>query len=184
VAERVVKTLRQAGREARLHDLYAEGFDPVLPAEELRRGMSFDERVLGYCEELTACHGLVLVHPDWWGLPPALLKGWVDRVFRPGVAYEFEGQEFLRKRKTPLLSEKKALVFATSHATEEDDPGLLERFWLHAVFRYCALEQSACRVLRNLHRLDQGQRTAWLELVEETVRSWFPPLPGLEPKAP
>jgi len=38
--------------------------------------------------------GIVIVHPNWWGQPPAILKGWVDRVLRPGVAYEFtEGDQ-------------------------------------------------------------------------------------------
>ena len=176
VAERVVETLVEQGHASHLHDLYAEGFDPVLSSDELSRGLSFDEKVLAYSRELTVCSGLVFVHPEWWGGPPALLKGWLERVFRPGVAYEFEGPDFLRKQKTPLLGGKRALVFATSHETESGQPGLLERFWLEAVFGYCGLQQAACHVLRNLHRLEQGQRTAWLERVTLTVRACFPPL--------
>jgi putative NADPH-quinone reductase len=174
VAARVVSTLSDLGHAVRFHDLYREGFEPVLSAEELRRGTSFDEAVLAHTDELSRCGGIVVVHPDWWGLPPALLKGWVDRVFRPGVAYELEGEEFLRKRKSALLGGKKALVFATTEASQDEDPGLIEGFWREAVFRYCGIEESACLVLRNLHHLEQGERTAWLETVAETVESWFP----------
>ncbi|MBN1837549.1 MAG: NAD(P)H-dependent oxidoreductase [Spirochaetales bacterium] len=174
VAERVTATLVEQGHAPRLHDLYAEGFDPVLPPEELRRGVSFDARVLEHAEELAACGGLVAVHPDWWGLPPALMKGWVDRIFRPGVAYEFEGEEFLRKRKVPLLSGKRALVFACTDTTAEEDPGVLEAFWRQAVFAYCGLEGFGIHVLRDMHHLEPADRTAWLRLVADTVRLCFP----------
>jgi NAD(P)H dehydrogenase (quinone) len=174
-AERVVGTLTELGHRPRFHDLYGEGFDPVLSGEELRRGVSFDEAVLAHAGEVTACRGIVLIHPDWWGLPPALLKGWVDRVFRPGVVYEFEGEEFLRKSRLPLLGGHTALVFATSEASAEEDPGLLERFWREAVFRYCGIERTECRILRSLHRLEQGERSAWLRDVAACVRLWFPP---------
>jgi NAD(P)H dehydrogenase (quinone) len=177
LAERVVGTLAELGHGACLHDLYAEGFDPVLPGEELRRGVSFDETVLVHTEQLSSCGGIVVVHPDWWGLPPALLKGWVDRVFRPGVAYELEGEEFLRKRSAPLLRGRTALVFATTEASPAEDPGLIERFWREAVFRFCGIESSECRILRNMHGLEQGERTAWLRSAAEAVRHWFPPDP-------
>jgi NAD(P)H dehydrogenase (quinone) len=175
VAERVVETLTDLGHATHFHDLYREGFEPVLSADELRRGASFDEIVLAHTDELSGCGGIVAVHPDWWGLPPALLKGWVDRVFRPGVAYELEGEEFLRKRKSALLGGRKALVFATTEASEEEELGLIERFWREAVFGWCGIEQSRCLVLHDLHRLQQGERTAWLKGVAEVVRAWFPP---------
>jgi len=174
VADRVVATLTELGHRTRRHDLYTEGFDPVLPEEELRRGLSFDARVLEHSEELAACSGLVFVHPEWWGTPPALLKGWIDRVFRPGIAYEFEGEEFLRKRKTPLLSGRKALVFATTDASAAEDPKTLESFWNRSVFAYCGLEASAVHLLRDLHRLESADRTAWLRSVAEIIRTWFP----------
>jgi NAD(P)H dehydrogenase (quinone) len=42
-----------------------------------------------HCDELQAADGIVVVHPNWWGQPPAVLKGWIDRVIRPGIAYRF-----------------------------------------------------------------------------------------------
>jgi NAD(P)H dehydrogenase (quinone) len=41
-----------------------------------------------HCREIADVDGII-VHPNWWGQPPAILKGWVDRVLRPGVAYRF-----------------------------------------------------------------------------------------------
>jgi NAD(P)H dehydrogenase (quinone) len=125
--------------------LYAEGFDPVLTAAELARHYSFDEEIQRHSSDLVESTGLIVFHPDWWGQPPALLKGWVDRVLRPGVAYEYEGEEFLRKRKEPLLSGKKGLVFCTSDAAEGPVTRQLERLWMDGILGYCGMEAS-CHV--------------------------------------
>jgi len=95
-------------------NLYQETFDPVLPAPELPRKYTLDETVQRYNALVQQAQVLIFVHPDWWGGPPALLKGFVDRVFRPGVAYEFDGFQFLSKKKVALFSGKKAMVFSTT----------------------------------------------------------------------
>jgi putative NADPH-quinone reductase len=82
--------LREAGHEVDLCDLYAEGFDPVLSAAE-RRGYHAlpDNRapVEGYIARLERAEALVLSFPTWsFGLP-AILKGFMDRVFIPGVSF-------------------------------------------------------------------------------------------------
>ena len=85
-------------------DLYADGFDPVL-----RRGRtrSYDQpgvaaRLQSYVDDLTWAEMLVLVYPTWWSGQPAMLKGWIDRVWAAGVAWELpEGARVAR----PLLQE-------------------------------------------------------------------------------
>ena len=171
VARRASQTLAASGHEVRFHDLYEEGFDPVMPGPEFRRGVSFDEQVVRHTRELASAGGLVFVHPEWWGQPPALLKGWADRVLRPGVAYEPADAELPEQNPAPLLGGKSALVFAT-----RDEPGrtgLLERVWLEGVFAFCGLSGS-CHVLHGLRRLGPAERNAWLELVAQTVVRAFP----------
>jgi len=85
-----VAALRKAGHEVDDCDLYAEGFNPVLSREE-RLGYHDVETnrkpVEGYVDRLLAAEALVLVHPVWnFGLP-AILKGFFDRVFLPGVSF-------------------------------------------------------------------------------------------------
>ena len=65
-------------------------------------------------------------------------------------------------------------MFATTEASAEEDPRLIERFWREAVFRFCGIERSECLILRNMHGLEQGERTAWLRGAAESVRLWFP----------
>ena len=86
----VVTALRECGHEVDDCDLYAEGFNPVMGAEE-RRHYHDESRnrapVAGYVERLLAAEALVLCHPTWCFGLPAILKGFFDRVFMPGVSF-------------------------------------------------------------------------------------------------
>ncbi len=87
---RIVTTLTDAGHDVDDCDLYAEGFQPVLSADE-RRAYHDADANNGFAgrdiERLRRCQGLVLVFPTWWFGMPAILKGWFDRVWLPGVAF-------------------------------------------------------------------------------------------------
>jgi putative NADPH-quinone reductase len=85
--------LARAGHEADLCDLYADGFDPVLTLEERRRYHAVPGNRSGveaYVERLMRAEGLLLVHPVWNFGHPAILKGFLDRVFLPGVSFRIE----------------------------------------------------------------------------------------------
>jgi putative NADPH-quinone reductase len=164
--------LESLGHEVFLHDLYKEGFDPVLEAPELTRGFSLEGLVQVHCRELAAADGLLIFHPEWWGQPPAVLKGWIDRVFRQGVAYDLEGEDFSEKGWQPLLTGKKGLVFCTSDAPAES-ARTLEALWTHSVLGRCGM-QASCHVLREIRRTDRPARRDWLEFVHHTLEEWFP----------
>jgi len=164
--------LLSLGHEVTLHDLYKEGFDPVLDGSELARSFSLEGLVQEHCRELAEADGLVLFHPEWWGQPPAMLKGWIDRVFRQGIAYDLEGEEFTEKGWKPLLTGKKGLVFVTSDA-EAHSARTLEALWTHTILGRCGM-QASCHVLREMRRTDPAARREWLEFVNRTLEDWFP----------
>jgi NAD(P)H dehydrogenase (quinone) len=87
----VVRRLREAGHEVDDCDLYAEGFDPVLSRAE-RLGYhevpSNREPLRAQVERLQWAEALVLCFPTWCFGPPAMLKGWFDRLLMPGVAFD------------------------------------------------------------------------------------------------
>jgi NAD(P)H dehydrogenase (quinone) len=89
-AARVAATLERRGATVDLIDLYADDFDPRLTAVE-RRAYFTPPHELGaienYAARLRAAQKLVLVFPQWWFGPPAILKGFFDRAFAPGVAF-------------------------------------------------------------------------------------------------
>jgi NAD(P)H dehydrogenase (quinone) len=83
--------LARAGHEVDLCDLYAEGFDPVLSAAARRGYHDLGENRRGveaYVERLQRAEGLILQFPTWCYGAPAMLKGFFDRLFLPGVAFD------------------------------------------------------------------------------------------------
>lgn len=97
--------LEAAGHAVETIDLYAQRFDPRLSGEE--RGGYYDEAAIppdlaGHVAALRRAEMLVLVYPTWWFGMPAMLKGWFDRVWRPGVAFALGGPRVLQPRLTDI----------------------------------------------------------------------------------
>ena len=119
IAAAAVEALTDSGHEVVLHDLHDEAFPPVITSEEIPKGADLDPVIEWHCRELAAAEGIVIVHPNWWGQLPAILKGWVDRVVRPGVAYEFREDDSGAGVPVGLLKAKSAVVFNTSNTYPE-----------------------------------------------------------------
>ena len=85
-----VDSARAQGHEVQLIDLYAEGFNPVMSAEEHRAYQDDGPPPTDVAPHIAAlqwAEGLIFVYPTWWYAQPAMLKGWMDRVWRPGVTF-------------------------------------------------------------------------------------------------
>ncbi len=90
VRDLVLDKLAGKGAETRLIDLYAQNFDPVLSATEHECYDRHPENctpVAAHVADLQWCDTLIFVYPTWWYGLPAMLKGWLDRVFLPEVAF-------------------------------------------------------------------------------------------------
>jgi NAD(P)H dehydrogenase (quinone) len=112
----VVDGLTAGRHSVELRDLYGEGFDPVLSAYQ--RGVYFDtaNNVLNLEEHVGAlrrAEGLVLVYPSWWFGMPAMLKGWFDRVWLPGVAFRLGSPKVLE----PLLTDLRRIGIVTTYGS-------------------------------------------------------------------
>jgi putative NADPH-quinone reductase len=178
IAEVARKTLQSCGHQVAFHDLYIERFDPILRYEEIPKSAAVDIAVQKHCEEIASAEGIIVVHPNWWGMPPAILKGWVDRVIRPGVAYEFLEGDSGDGVPHGLLRAKKAIVFNTSNTFPErehqifDDP--LETLWRNCIFGLCGIEEFYRKTYSVVVTSSLALRKAWLEDVRETVADYFP----------
>jgi putative NADPH-quinone reductase len=150
------------GHEVLRHELYEEGFDPVMDGGELDRGMSLDELVQAQARDLEEAGGLVIIHPDWWGQPPAILKGWVDRVFREGSAWELVGEDGGEKVWKGLLRGRRALVCVTSDSDDPRRPSLFTRLWDEAVLGACGMETSI-HFIGSLRASSSLVRRAWMD---------------------
>ncbi len=174
IAETVLRTLQRGGQVVSFHDLYTEGFDPLLPHAEISKDAELAPLIKRHCDEIAQADGIVIVHPNWWGQPPAILKGWIDRVIRPGVAYEFTEGDGGEGVPVGLLKARTALVFNTSNTPEErelrvfGDP--LEVLWRVCVFELCGVKNFYRKMYRVIVTSSLEQRQAWLRDVEDTVR--------------
>ncbi len=178
IYKQAINTLKEKGVTTYKHDLYADGFDPVLTCEELGKAPTTDPLVLRYTEELMASDLLIFIHPNWWGMPPAILKGYIDRVIRPPHAYDFPEGASGGGLPIGKLAGKKALVFNTSNtdADREDnyfnDP--LENIWIRCVFGFCGIEEDACarKMFRIVADSSLDEREGWLGEVDAMVGEW------------
>lgn len=90
--ERATKALSKSGHDIRTLDLYRDGFDPVLSRNEWLSYMTETDKNIAalqdHVDALLWAEGLVLIYPTWMYGPPAMLKGWMERVWLPGVAFD------------------------------------------------------------------------------------------------
>jgi NAD(P)H dehydrogenase (quinone) len=178
IAKTAVARLQENGHEVTFHDLYEEQFDPILPDEEIPKDGVITSDVEKHCQELSSADGIVIVHPNWWGQPPAILKGWVDRIFRPGVAYEFEEEDSGEGVPIGLLKAKAALVFNTSNTPIERELAVfgdpLEVLWKTCIFDLCGVKTFVRKMFTVIVTSTLEQRKKWLQEVEEMVDTYFP----------
>jgi NAD(P)H dehydrogenase (quinone) len=178
VARAVAAELEGRGHRVVFHDLYAEGFDPVLGAPEIAEGAALPKAIERHCAELAAADGIVVVHPNWWGQPPALLKGWIDRVIRPGVAYRFLEGDGGEGVPVGLLKARAALVFNTANTPARrelkafGDP--LETLWKNCIFDFCGLKRFYRTMFRVLVTSTRDQRERWLAEARAAAAKYFP----------
>lgn len=167
--------LMERGYNIAFHDLYAEQFDPVQPTGEQANTSSSNEGVERHCSELARADLIVVCHPNWWGQPPAILKGWVDRVFRLDTAYAYPAGVGPEGIPVGLLRARHALVFNTSNTPHEREVSLfgdpLEMLWKNCIFGLCGIASVIRRMYAPASASTPEQRTAWLAEVKVLVES-------------
>lgn len=177
IAATVVETLNRNGHQVIFHDLYEEGFDPVLPVNEILRNAYLPHEIQRHCQEIQEAEGIVIIHPVWWGQPPATLKGWVDRIIRPGVAYEFIGEDKGEGVPIGLLQIKTAIVFNTSNTEAEREQDVfgdpLETIWKNCIFGLCGVKNFYRKTFSIIVVSSEDKRRDWLEEVMKTVDRYF-----------
>jgi NAD(P)H dehydrogenase (quinone) len=115
--ETIVTSLEGNGHEVMATDLYREGFDPTMsPAE--RRGyyqMPYDDAaVSSYTAALRRVDAIIFCFPHWWFSMPAMLRGYFDRVWVPGIAFQ---HDLKGGRITPLLNRIRIFGVVTTYGS-------------------------------------------------------------------
>lgn len=154
------------GHSVCLHDLYKEQFNPVLQLGNLDTLSADNDIIRTHQTDLTDSDGIIIIHPNWWGQPPAIVKGWLDCILLPDIAYKFEIKGNGELMPVGLLKAQIALVLNTSNTSEElenqfyKDP--LETIWKNRVFSFCGINQFERKNFRVIKDSDMRQRSIWL----------------------
>ncbi len=172
--DRALAGLDAGGHEVRTTDLYAEGFDPTMGCEERRMHPEpgIAPELQRHADDLVWAEALVLVYPTWWSGQPAMLKGWIDRVWVAGVAWELpEGANVLR----PLLRNIRRIVVVTSHGSPkftnalEGEAG--KRTVTRSIRAMCSRRtRTTWCALYGVDASSETKRKAFLDRVERTHR--------------
>lgn len=118
ILKSVTLGLQQANHEIDLIHLDKDGFNPVMTAADLkafRDKNPVDPKVISYKNRIEQADHLIFIFPIWWELMPALMKGFVDKVIFPGVAYDYTNASNTRMK--PLWSKLKGLTMITTMNT-------------------------------------------------------------------
>jgi putative NADPH-quinone reductase len=163
--DRALAGLARGGHQTRLIDLYADGFEPAMSAEERRRRLEpgITPELERHVESVRWADALVFVYPTWWSGQPAMLKGWIDRVWVSGVAWELPpGRDTIR----PPLTNVRRIVAVTTHGSSK---------WINALEGEIG-KRTMTRALRS--RCLRRTRTTWCALygmdrADEAARARF-----------
>lgn len=171
--ERALAGLRSSSHDIRLTDLYADRFEPAITCDERRRHKDpgVDTHLQAYADDLAWAEALVLVYPTWWSGQPAMLKGWIDRVWVAGVAWEMADGD---TTPTPLLRSIRRIVVVTTHGSSkwvnalEGESG--KRTVTRSLRAMCSRRtRTTWCALYGLDRADDSARAAFLDRVERTL---------------
>jgi NAD(P)H dehydrogenase (quinone) len=178
IAKASFEALKENGHVVFYHDLYEEHFEPMLPTSEIPKDVLLPCEIEKHCNEIAEADGIIIVHPNWWGMPPAIMKGWIDRVIRPGEAYKFLEGDKGEGVPMGLLKAKTAIVFNTSNTGDEREKNTfgdpLETIWRNCIFDLCGVSDFYRRTFNIIATSSLEERIIWLEETKQTVARCFP----------
>lgn len=174
ILETVQKTLSADKHTVRTTDLYAQNFKAVLDAadfELINQGQMPTDIAEQQADVLWA-NALIFVYPTWWFGLPAILKGWVDRIFQYGFAFENKGSET-----QGMLGGRKALILQTTGSDEKahDDMQaheLITKPFSEGTLGFCGITDVTHRVYFGIPLITQEEREAILDEIAAEVRTF------------
>lgn len=176
VCAALCESLRAAGHEIDIADLNREGFHPVLRGPELEELGTAPplEDVRRYQQRILSADALAFIFPVWWFGLPAILKGFVDRVFREGFAFQFTKGG----RVHGLLRHKKALIIGTAGASAAlyrlfRFGGPLEKTFGEWTLKMCGVRAVRQVLLHDVVNTNDAARERYLKKVRQLGLRYF-----------
>lgn len=174
IAKTCIETILKNGHTYMFHDLYEENFNPVISKQELFDiNCQLDKTTEQHRNDLVNSDAILIIHPNWWGQPPAIVKGWIDKILAHGIAYEF-----IENKPKCLLKAKFAIIFNTSNTEKNIEEELyvnsLDILWKKRILNFIGINQVVRKNFSIMKESNQQQREEWLQDVNEIINNTFP----------
>ncbi|QZT38878.1 NAD(P)H-dependent oxidoreductase [Halosquirtibacter xylanolyticus] len=175
ILDAVTRGLLLGGHEVDLIHLDKDKFNPVLTSQDLkafRDKQAIDPMVLNYKTKLKKADHVIFIFPIWWELMPAMMKGFVDKVIFPGVAYDYTNSNNTKMK--PLLMKLKGITLITTMNT----PRILYHLFLGNAIKKALLRGTFWKIgYKNLKwisfnmvkQTSNENREKWLRKIEKTI---------------
>lgn len=171
ILETAVKTLQSKGHEVVVRDLYALGFDPVLKGSDFVEFQSgkIPADIKAEQEKISGAEVITFIYPIWWTGLPAMMKGYIDRVFSLGFAYSVG-----EWGPVGLLTEKKAVIFNTTGAAKElyDESGMFDAIKKTSdtgILNFCGVGILEHKFFTSVPSTDDATRKGYLSEAEAVM---------------
>jgi NAD(P)H dehydrogenase (quinone) len=142
ILKNTIEFLKKEKKDYKLLDLYKLKYNPVLDREEMIiKGGKISLETQKFQKDIKERDNLIFIYPVWWASMPAILKGFMDRVFSAGFAYKY-----INGMPRGLLNNKKALIFATSGAPDIYNKITFNKFTKSLskdVLKFCAISSKS-----------------------------------------
>ncbi len=166
--EKIKRTLQQKGNEVQVRDLYAMNFNPVLGPkdfEKLMKGQTLED-VAQEQKLIKEADEIVMIYPVWWASMPAILKGYIDRVFSYGFAYKKDEKGIIG-----LLASKQVTLINTHGApfAYYQQIGMHDAFNKTVdmgIFSFCGVKVRDHKYFGEVPSVDKETREKWLNEIE------------------
>ncbi|HEY4537793.1 MAG TPA: NAD(P)H-dependent oxidoreductase [Erysipelothrix sp.] len=161
VLETSKHVLETKGHQVDVIDLHADGFDPIYHSHELKlfsQGKYLDPLAEDYARRLKNADNVVFIFPIWWYGPPAILKGFFDKVFLNGHTYQQNDKGEMKG----ILNIKKAVAITTAHIEKipltEFLGNPIETLYLDGIMKLCGAQSTQWLHCGNVHLPDAREK--------------------------
>lgn len=156
-------------------DLYADHFNPVMDEHDLLgfvKHQQMDPQAEDYGNRIKDADHMVMIFPVWWGLMPAIVKGFIDKVIAPGSFYEYDEDGLAMH--TTVNPDLKVTIITTMNTEEEKYRSYfgnaIESALVKGTFETAGVKDVNWVSLNMVKQVEQAQRVEWLAQVEELMK--------------
>ncbi|MFB0829855.1 NAD(P)H-dependent oxidoreductase [Brevibacillus laterosporus] len=173
ILQQVTESLHKHGITPTLRNLYEQKFSPIfspadmqaLESEQLPKAIEEEQTILSESDLL------IMIYPVWWWSQPAILKGYIDRIFSDGFAFKYE-----KNGPVGLLTGKQALVFTTTRESQQEMQAsgldeVVKKQVVDGILRFSGFEPVIYHNFAEVPYVEEAIRETYLQQVGQAIAS-------------